>query len=213
MPRPRVVVADDHPLLLVALVSLLEADGDFEVVAAVDSGRRALRALAQLGADIVLLDLVMPQTDGLDCLRTIRERHPSVTAVVLSGVDDPQVARAALRLGAAAFVKKTVDPRDLPAILRQALEHTVVLPAAGDEELAGALGEARRLLTPAELAVLVSLASGSVNKEIAAELGIAEQTVKFHLTHVYRKLGVANRTGAIRFAFDHGLAERELVSV
>jgi DNA-binding NarL/FixJ family response regulator len=213
MVRPRVVLADDHPLVLETVEALLDADGDFEVVAAVGSGTELLRVLETSPPDLVVLDLRMPGTDGLDCLRSIRDRHPAVKVVVLSGADEPRLAQLALRLGAAAYVKKEVDPRDLTAILRQALEGTVVSHAAGLALPDDRLDEVRRLLTPGELAVLESLARGLVNKQIAVELEIAQQTVKFHLTNVYRKLGVANRTEAIKYAFDCGLSERSLAAV
>jgi DNA-binding NarL/FixJ family response regulator len=213
MARARVVLADDHPLLLDTVEALLDADGDFEVVAKAASGAEALRAVAASAPDLVLLDVRMPGSDGLECLRSLRETHPHVKVVVLSGADDPRVAERALRLGASAYVRKEVDPRDLTAILRHALEETVISRAPALAPPDERLDDARRLLTRSELAVLESLARGLVNKEIAAELDIAQQTVKFHLTNVYRKLGVANRTEAIRYAFESGLAERVLAPV
>lgn len=213
MARVRVALADDHRLLLDAVTALLEADGDFDVVAAADSAAQLLRVLAQTSPDVVVLDVHMPGTDGLACLQVIRERHPRIKVVMLSGIDEPRVVQRALRLGAAAFVKKEVDPRDFAAVLRQALEETVASQPAGLEDADEGLQELRALLTPSELAVLEALARGLVNKEIARDLEIAQQTVKFHLTNVYRKLGVGNRTEAIRYAFERGLIDRELVAV
>jgi DNA-binding NarL/FixJ family response regulator len=200
----RVAVADDHQLVVDAVCAALEEDDDIEVVAAATSGRRLLALLAQTSPDVVLLDLVMPELDGLACLAVIRERFPRVKVVMLSGVDDPRAVHESLQFGASAFARKTLDPRDLVAVLRQTVEETVVSQAAmlvdQDEE------EARACLTRSELAVLDLLARGMMNKQIAAELSLAQQTVKFHLTNVYRKLGVSNRTEAIRFAYEHGLS-------
>jgi DNA-binding NarL/FixJ family response regulator len=190
--------------------ALLESDGGFEVVAAVDSAAELLAAVGRAAPDLVVLDVGMPGTDGLACLEELRERHPAVKVVMLSGVDDPRVVGRALRLGAAAFVTKDVDPRDLAAVLRHTLEETVDCRPARLQARDDGMREARRLLTPSELAVLEALALGLVNKQIATELGIAQQTVKFHLANVYRKLGVANRTEAIRFAFANGLTDRAL---
>jgi two-component system nitrate/nitrite response regulator NarL len=213
MALVRVAVADDHCLMLDTVRALLEADGDFEVVAAVDSAALLLRAIALTPPDLVVLDVRMPGMDGLACLELIRKQHPGIKVVMLSGVDDPRIVQRALRLGAAAFVTKEVDPRDFAAVLRQALEETVASQPAGLREHDDGQQEVRRLLTPSELAVLEALARGLVNKQIALELGIAQQTVKFHLTNVYRKLGVSNRTEAIRYAFERGVVEGGLVAV
>ena len=212
MPRIRVALADDHRLVLEAVRATLEEDGDFEVVAAAESARQLLSGLPCASPDIVVLDVEMPGTDGFACLRELRERHPRVKVVMLSCHDEPRFAQRALRLGASAYVRKLVDPRDLASVLRQAVEETVASqPAALQEDEQP--DHAAALLTASELAVLRALARGLVNKQIAADLSIAPQTVKFHLTNVYRKLGVANRTEAIRFAFQHELVEPELVSV
>jgi DNA-binding NarL/FixJ family response regulator len=212
MPRIRVVLADDHRLVLDAVQAMLEDDGDFVVVAVAESARQLLPQVAQKAPDIVVLDIAMPGTDGFACLREIREKHPRVKVVMLSGHDEPRIAQRALRLGASAYVRKQVDPRDLASVLRQAVEETVASQPEALQESADA-DDAAALLTVSELAVLRALARGLVNKQIAADLQIAPQTVKFHLTNVYRKLGVSNRTEAIRFAFQHELVEPELVSV
>jgi DNA-binding NarL/FixJ family response regulator len=211
MPRIRVALADDHRLVLEAVRATLEEDGDFEVVAAAESARQLLSGLPCSSPDVVVLDVEMPGTDGFACLRELRERHPRVKVVMLSCHDEPRYAQRALRLGASAYVRKLVDPRDLASVLRQAVEETVAAqPAALQEQ--EVTDDAASALTASELAVLRALARGLVNKQIAADLSIAPQTVKFHLTNVYRKLGVANRTEAIRFAFQHELVEPELVS-
>ncbi|HET9673537.1 MAG TPA: response regulator transcription factor [Gaiellaceae bacterium] len=212
MPRIRVVLADDHRLVLEAVQAMLEDDGDFDVVAVAESARQLLPQVAQKAPDVVVLDVAMPGTDGFACLREIREKHPRVKVVMLSGHDEPRIAHRALRLGASAYVRKQVDPRDLASVLRQAVEETVASQPAALQENAEA-DDAAALLTVSELAVLRALARGLVNKQIAADLQIAPQTVKFHLTNVYRKLGVANRTEAVRFAFQRELVEPELVSV
>lgn len=203
--RLRVAIVDDHQLVVDAVCAALEEEDEIEVVAAVTCGRRLLALIPQTSPDVVVIDLLMPDLDGLECLALIRERSPRTKVVILSGVEDERAVHQALQTGAAAFVRKSVDPRDLVAVLRQTVEETVVThapPARQDAE-----NDARTLLTRSELAVLDLLAHGMMNKQIAAELSLAQQTVKFHLTNVYRKLGVGNRTEAIRYAYEHGLTD------
>jgi DNA-binding NarL/FixJ family response regulator len=211
--RVRVVLADDHRLMLEVVRVTLEEDGDFDVVGTARSAAEALRVVASTEPDVIVLDVRMPGSDGLSCLQQLKERDPELTVVILSGIEEPRIAQRALRLGASAFVKKQVDPRDLAAVLRQAVEATVLTQASMLGDADALLHEVQALLTPGELAVLTSLGRGLVNKQIAAELSIAPQTVKFHLTNVYRKLGVANRTEAIRYAFEHELVELEVAAV
>ena len=200
----RVVTVDDHQLMLDAIrITLEEAEG-IEVVGEALSGSEALPLIARTLPDIVLLDIRMPNMDGLACLGRIRERHPNIKVVILSGIDEPEQIRTALEQGACAFVVKHVDPQDLPSALRQAAAGTVfqVLGTAvsGEDSAAKVAG-----ITDSELRVLRSLAQGLSNKQIAGKLFITEQTVKFHLTNIYRKLQVSNRTEAARYAYQHGL--------
>lgn len=213
MARVRVVLVDDHRLMLEVVRATLEEDGDFDVVGTARSAAEALRVVASTGPDVVVLDVRMPGSDGLSCLQQLKERDPELTVVILSGIEEPRIAQRALRLGASAFVKKQVDPRDLAAVLRQAVEATVLTQPTMLNEANALLHEVQTLLTPGELGVLSALGRGLVNKQIAADLSIAQQTVKFHLTNVYRKLGVTNRTEAIRYAFEHELVELEVASV
>ncbi len=213
MARVRVVLADDHRLMVEVVRATLEEDGDFEVVGTAGSAAEALRVVALTEPDVVVLDVRMPGPDGLSCLQQLKAEDPDLTVVVLSGIEEPRIAQRALRLGASAFVKKQVDPRDLAAVLRQAVEATVLTQPAELNEANALLDEVQALLTPGELAVLCALGRGLVNKQIAADLRIAQQTVKFHLTNVYRKLGVTNRTEAVRYAFEHELVELEVASV
>jgi DNA-binding NarL/FixJ family response regulator len=204
----RVVIADDHRLVLDGIRRALEADGDFEIVGETQTGTQVLPLVARTSPDLVLLDVRMPHMDGLACLDEIRRRHPDVKVVMLSASSSSELVEAALRRGAAAYIVKTVDPDDLPATLRQALEgnvHTTVGVDTGERAGAKALG-----LTERELTILGALARGLSNDEIAKEFWVAPQTVKFHLTNIYRKLGVKNRTEATRLAYQHGLVESPL---
>ena len=205
----KVVVADDHRLILDGIKRALEEDGGFEIVGEASTGERVLPLVARTSPDLVVLDLRMPGMDGLMCLDQIRKRHPNVKVVVLSVSTDQKLIENVLKRGASAYIVKSVNPIDLPAALRQAVEGTVYnaigLPESNAAGIAKAAG-----LTERETVILSALARGLSNEQIAKELWVAEQTVKFHLTNVYRKLGVANRTEAARYAYQQGLVESPL---
>jgi DNA-binding NarL/FixJ family response regulator len=204
MASVKVLLADDHRLIVDAVRSVLEAAGDFEIVGQVDSGDQVLPLVSRTNPDVVLLDVHMPLMDGLKCLDLIRERHPSVRVVILSALDEPETIAAALNRGASAFIAKQIDPRDLASAVRQVVDgsvyHAPVQPGS-----AGAGSSEETGLTASEQRVLDALARGLTNKEIASELWLTEQTVKFHLTRIYRRLGVANRTEAVRCAYQNRL--------
>jgi DNA-binding NarL/FixJ family response regulator len=203
----RVLIADDHPLILAGVKQALESDDGFEVVAETQIGSQVLPLVSQTKPDLALLDMRMPEMDGLTCLDRIREQHPKVKVVILSVSTDPELIQNILNRGASAYIVKSVNLQDLPSALRQALEGTVYsavgLPErAVEDEAAKAVG-----LTERETTILKALARGLSNEAIGKELWVAEQTVKFHLTNIYRKLEVSNRTEAARYAYEHGLVE------
>jgi len=207
-----VVAVDDHQLMLDAICLTLQDEEGIEVVGQALSAVEALPLIGRTQPDIVLLDIRMPQMDGLTCLARIREQHPRVKVVILSGIDEPEQIRTALEQGAAAFVVKHVDPRDLASALRQIAEGTV-FQVLGSENAGGDNAAKNAGITESELRVLRALAQGRSNKQIAGELFITEQTVKFHLTNIYRKLDVSNRTEATRFAYQHGLVTNPFFEV
>jgi DNA-binding NarL/FixJ family response regulator len=198
----RILIADDHRLVLDGIRRALEPVEDIEIVGEADTGSRVLPMIGRLSPDLVLLDIRMPELDGLACLEAIRKRHPNVKVVVLSAYSDREHIEAALRCGASAYIVKTVTPVDLAAALRQADAGTVYHAlgvAEHEDEAAG--------LTDRELAILKAVSRGLSNQAIGRELWVTEQTVKFHLTNIYRKLGVRNRAQAVQYAYRHGLAD------
>jgi DNA-binding NarL/FixJ family response regulator len=204
MRRLRVLVADDHRLILEAIRLVLDEAEDIEIVGEATSGSQVLPLIGRTDPDLVLLDISMPEMDGLTCLDRIQKLHPGTCVVILSSHDDPETIASALARGAKSFIGKLVDPRDLPSALRliaQGAVYRSVQPETpsrtGPAEEAG--------LTPSEQRVLEALTRGLSNKEIAAELWLTQQTVKFHLTNIYRRLGVSNRTEAMRYAYKHRL--------
>jgi DNA-binding NarL/FixJ family response regulator len=208
--RLRLLIADDHSLMLAAVRMALADEPDIEIVGEAQAGHLLLPLVGQTSPDVVLLDLRMPGMDGLRCLELLRERHPQVKCIVLSGNDDPGVVEASFDRGAVAFIQKNIDPADLAAIIRQALAGNVYYAGNG---VAGAAAASRPDwdLTPRETEILRALAEGHSNKQMAQQFWLSEQTIKYHLTNIYRKLGVGSRTEAVRQAYEHGLIENPVL--
>jgi DNA-binding NarL/FixJ family response regulator len=207
--RLRVLLADDHKLILDGIRNALEATDEFEVVGEATKGSHVMPLVGRTQPDVVLLDLRMPEVDGLVCLDQIKSRYPDIKVIVLSVSTDQKLIENVLKRGASAYIVKSVNPVDLPSAIRQAVDETVYtaigLPDDPSSTAAKAAG-----LTDRELAILTALARGLSNAGIAKELWVAPQTVKFHLTNIYRKLGVANRTEAARYAYQQGLVASPL---
>jgi DNA-binding NarL/FixJ family response regulator len=201
----RVLLADDHPLMLAAVRSALEGEKDFEIVGEAMSGSQVLPLVSSSRPDVVLIDLRLPEVDGMACLERIRERHRSVRVVFFSAVDEHDQITHALASGACAYLLKNIDPGDLAAVLRQAVAGSLFC-VGGLESPAAQPGHPDLGLSDRETEVLCGVARGLSNRAIAKELWLSDQTVKFHLRNIYRKLDVANRTEAARYAFDRGLA-------
>jgi two-component system, NarL family, nitrate/nitrite response regulator NarL len=200
----RVLVADDHRLMLAAVRRALADAPDFEIVHEVSVGSHVLPAVREHKPDVVLLDLRMPELDGLACLERLRKHEPSVAAVILSSYSDPEQIDAARKGGARGYVVKTVEPVDLPTVLRTALSGTTFTVWGAEAEQSPAPVAGANALSERETAVLEAVARGLSNREIGRQLWISEQTVKFHLRNVYRKLGISSRTEAARYAYRTG---------
>jgi DNA-binding NarL/FixJ family response regulator len=200
----RILIAEDNRLMLEGLSRALGRVEDIEIVGATHLGPQVLPLIERRRPEMVALELGMRAADGQSCLDLIRERYPDVTVVVFSAPTDLVTIRSALARGARAFIIKSIDPLDIPAALRHAHEETVYHAiGAGptpDEELRTAG------LTEREITMLKALARGLSNKAISRELWVTEQTVKFHLGNLYRKIGVANRLAAASFAHTHGIS-------
>ena len=197
----RVVVADEQRSMLEALRGALAQLADIRIVAWTSEGHEVLPLVAREQPDAVLLDFRMAGLGGLASLDVLGKQHPEVTVLVVSDVDDPALIRAAMRRGASAYLPKPVDLDGLADSLREAVAGTFDAHTALTRERAPAR------LSPKERDVLRLVAHGLSNREIARQLWISEATVKFHLTNVFRKLGVSNRTAAAGAALRHGLAE------
>ena len=206
MRRLRLLVVDDHPLMVEAICLALEKNEGFEIVAAATSGAEIVSLVRSTTPDVVLLDVRMPAVDGLAALRALRKAGLDTKVIFLSALEEPELVDRALRAGATAFIMKRIDPSDLAAAIHQALDQTLFQPLHQNPLSVGANG-ADPGLNKRELAILSAVGAGLSNKQIAEREWLAEQTVKFHLTSIYKKLGVSSRTEALAKAFQQGLLD------
>jgi DNA-binding NarL/FixJ family response regulator len=209
--RIKLLVADDHKLMISAVRAALADASDIEIVGEATSGTEVLPLVGRTTPDVVLLDLRMPGMDGLRCLELLHERHPSVKSIVVSGNDDPSAVEASLARGAVAFIHKTIDPGDLAAVIRQAIAGNVFFAVSNRPTVEAARSDLE--LTPRETEILRALVDGQSNKQIAGQFWLSEQTIKYHLTNIYRKLQVSSRTEAVRQAYEYGLIENPVLRV
>lgn len=201
----RVLIADDHPLIIAGVRRTIEHLDDIEIVGEAHSGPEVLQLIERRDPTVVLMDLRMPGITGFECLEQIRDRWPEVKVVVLSACADRETIDGALRAGANAYVLKSAQPVDIAAVLRQVASGSVFYaPASGAPADSGRAGSGPAL-TDRERSILAAVASGLTTAAISREMWVSEHTVKFHLTNIYRKLGVANRAGAVRYALEHRL--------
>ena len=205
--KARVLLVDDHALLRTGVANIINQEADLRVVAEAGNGAEAVAAYERYHPDVTLLDLRMPEMEGVEAVRRIRERDPRARVIVLTTYDtDDEISRA-LKAGAKAYVLKDISADDLIACIRDVLAGKTYLAPQAAARLAEGVTHVQ--LTPRELATLRLMADGKANKEIANELGISDRTVKTHLGHLFEKLGVASRTEAIKVAMRRGLVRLE----
>ena len=200
----RVLIVDDHAVVREGLRTFLELQEGLEVAGEAGDGNEAIEEAERLQPDVVLMDLVMPKLDGVEAMRELRGRVPRARVVVLTSFLDDERLLPAMRAGAAGYLLKNVEPRELARAIRLADAGEAMIDPAAAAQLVDALVDERREtdpeLTAREQEVLGLIARGFPNKRIARELGIAEKTVKTHVSHVLAKLGVADRTQAALYA-------------
>jgi DNA-binding NarL/FixJ family response regulator len=208
----RVLIVDDHPVVRQGLRTFLGVQPDIDVVGEASDGAAAVSAAESLEPDVILLDLKMPGVDGQAALTELRTRGLAARVLVLTSMTERAHVLPAVRAGAAGYLYKDVDPQALVRAIRAVHDgHVLLAPDAADAMAHGerSSGDERGIqtLTEREREVLVQIAHGRSNREIARVLIVSEKTVKTHVSNLFTKLGVQDRTQAALFAVRHGLAE------
>jgi NarL family two-component system response regulator LiaR len=211
--RIGVLIADDHPVVRHGLRAFLQLQEDLEIVGEAADGLEAVEQVGKLRPDVVLLDLVMPRLDGIDAIRRIREASPSTKVIVLTTFADDEKVFPAVKAGAAGYLLKDVEPRDLAEAIRtvnrgQGLLHPSIASKlmhefAGEQDRA----DTSEPLTEREMDVLRLIAQGKSNREIAREFVLSEKTVKTHVSNILAKLRLADRTQAALYAVRNHLVD------
>jgi DNA-binding NarL/FixJ family response regulator len=207
----RILVADDHPIVRDGLAAVLNTQPDFAVVGEAGSGAETVRQVATLAPDVLLLDLAMPDGDGVETLLQLREQHLTVRVIVFTAFDTDERILAAIRAGAQGYLLKGIPREDIFGAIRTvSAGGSLLTPVVASRLLRhvsaeGAGSAASAALTPRERETLGLLGRGLQNKEIAVRLGVRERTIKFHVAALMRKLGAGNRTEVVTRATQAGL--------
>ncbi|NIY81079.1 response regulator transcription factor [Celeribacter sp. HF31] len=203
----RVLIVDDHPMVAEGIRALLESFDDIEVVGTLCNGREAVDQIEELAPDVVLLDLNMPQMGGLTATELLLERRPETRILILSMHDSPEYIGAALSHGAMGYVLKDVPTEDVKEAIDAVMRGEQFLCNGAQAAMGPKIRDGREPLTEREQTILLELAQGKSNKEVAAALDISVRTVETHRKNIKRKLGISSTAGLTRYAMEHGVLQ------
>lgn len=214
MNHYRILIADDHPMARRAVRSMLEEDGAFDIIGEARDGKEAIELCENLQPEVVLMDINMPKTSGLEATRFIKQRHPHVKVVMLTVSDDAADLFTAVQFGAQGYLLKSMDPDDWRCYLHALLDDDANASRQIADRLLHQFQTATKpvqddsldALTRRELDIVSCVAAGDTNRKIAERLGISENTVKNHLKNILEKLSLDNRVQLTSFAIRHGLS-------
>ena len=206
MDKIKILMADDHPMVRAGIRGMLETQDDFEVVAEAENGREAVDQVARLKPDVVLMDLRMPEMEGVEAIGKVKESYPNVHILVLTTYDtDADIVRA-VEAGATGYLLKDA-PRDelFRAVRATAKGETVLAPPVAARLMSKVRDKGDTALTAREIDVLMLVARGASNQDVGEKLHVSTATVKSHLLQIYQKLGVSDRTAAVTIAIERGI--------
>ena len=206
METIKILMADDHPVVRAGIRGMLETQPDFEVIAEAENGREALDQTSKHTPDVVLLDLRMPEMDGVEAIGKIKENHPDIHILVLTTYDtDADIVRA-VEAGATGYLLKDAPREELfRAVRATARGETVLAPPVAARLMSKVRDKGDTALTAREIDVLMLVARGANNQDVGEKLHISTATVKSHLLQIYQKLGVSDRTAAVTTAIERGI--------
>ena len=206
-PGPiRLLIVDDHPVVRDGIRGMFAGDPDFEVVGEAADGREAVDRTAVFLPDVVLMDLRMPELDGVSATKEIVDRALGARVLVLTTYDTESDVLPAIEAGATGYLLKDTPRDELRRAVRSAAAGESVLSPPVARQLLGRVRQpSRGMLSDRELEILVIVAHGATNRAVASQLFISEATVKTHLLHIYEKLGVNDRAAAVAAAYERGL--------
>ena len=211
MEAIKILIADDHPVVREGLIAMLSREVDFKVVGEAKDGAEAVNKAKELSPDVVLMDLRMPEMDGVEAMRQIRSAMPDIKFIILTTYSDDDYIFSGIEAGARAYLLKDAPREDLFKAIRSVYRgESLIQPVVASKLLDRFSQLSRRKpsgeeLSERELEVLCLMAKGAANKEISAELNIAQSTVKTHITNIFQKLGVNDRTEAVTQALKKGI--------
>jgi len=203
----RSVVVDDHPMVADGITAILETFDNISVVATLSGGQEVIDRLDSLQADVILMDLNMPGVSGLSATEMILERRPETRILVLSMHDSREYVASALSHGAMGYVLKDVPTEEIKRAIDVVMSGDQYLCTGAEGALAPPPGGEREQLTNREQTILLQLAQGQSNKEVATALDISVRTVETHRKNIKRKLGISSTAGLTRYAMEHGVLQ------
>lgn len=206
-PTTRVLIVDDHPMVAEGIQSILESYDQIEVVGTLSSGQEAVDQATELGPDVILMDLNMPGLGGLSATEIILERLPDTRILILSMHDSPEYISTALSHGARGYVLKDVPTDEIKQAIDAVMAGEQYLCTGARGSLKPKGGSTREALTGREQTILLELAQGKSNKEVAQVLDISVRTVETHRKNIKRKLGISSTAGLTRYALEHGVLQ------
>lgn len=205
--RVRIVIVDDHPMVAEGIQSILESYDDVEIVATLSDGQQIIDRVETLDPDVILLDLNMPGIGGLSTTEIILERRPDTRILILSMHDSPEYISSALDHGAVGYVLKDVPTDEIKRAIDAVMAGQRYLCTGAQGSLAPFDRSDREQLTNREQTILLQLAQGRSNKDVAQQLDISVRTVETHRKNIKRKLGISSTAGLTRYALEHGMLQ------
>jgi two-component system NarL family response regulator len=203
----RVLIVDDHALVAEGIEAILETYDDIDVIATASNGRDAIEMADQQSPDVVLLDLNMPGVTGLSAAEMILERKPGTRILILSMHDSPEYISTALSHGARGYILKDVPSEEIKMAIDRVMAGEQYLCTGAKSSLSPRIADGHEVLTSREQTVLLELAQGQSNREVAEKLDISVHTVETHRKNIKRKLGITSTAGLTRYALEHGVLQ------